>query len=195
MFIPEAKPINSSMIDGKGKQSLTLSEVAQGLTRTEFWNMDMFYISASLVTPYSIELSEKEKGQKNLDSNEQIERNIKKEKSKFTDLKTCFVVGFMVPGSAEAAQFKNWVFKVKMSDNQIHELKYLPTEQYPDIGKPSPVQALSWMNGGYVCSQKPLLLVNNFELHSIPQLIYGELGGPRVLKWEVDGARKESIKD
>ena len=184
MFVPASKPISKSMLDGKGAQKLTSTELSQSLSRIEWWSMDMFFIASSLITPYSIEISEKEKGIKNLESEDKIKENIKREQDLYTKSKTCFSVGFQVPGGVEPARLKNWVFKVKTSDNKLFELFYMPSEKYPDDPKPSPVQAYSWVNGGYLCSKEIIPIKGNFEFHAIPQMIHGELGEARVLKWQ-----------
>jgi hypothetical protein len=195
MFVPTPKPVNTSMIDGKGAPKMSSTELSQNLSRMEWWSMDMFFIISSLITPYSIEVAETEKGVKNMDNEQKIKENINREQGILTKSKTCFSVGLQVPGGVEAAKLKNWVFKVKTSDNKLYELFYMPSERYPDEPKVSPSQAYAWLNGGYVCSKDLIPIKNNFEFHAIPQLIHGDLGAARVLRWEVIGETKKSASN
>ncbi len=181
---PSSRIVNKQILSG-AESSMSANKLEDTLT-TGINNVSAGYSAeATLITDSLITAQESERGKKNLDTTESINKKIKTNQELFTKNQTCFSVNIHTY-SLEAAKFSNWVAKVKIGD-KILEYQFANTKGVYSVPSTySDMNGRNWHNSSYLCGQK-LSLGENITLVLIPQFRSDLKGEEKAeLKWNVE---------
>lgn len=179
---PKSKHSKAVFLSNEKQAGAKSADIQNDISRAGYNGMLGDSISAFPITGAYIEASEDEKGKKNLDSNDVIQKKIIESKKLFTDNKTCFLVRVVSMGSIERAQFKNWRAKIEQPAGNLQELEFSNTAGLSSVPEVlmTTTSTSSWVNSSFVCAKKPIDLSKEFSVYFIQQLTNDE---PIKLVW------------
>ena len=127
-----------------------------------------------------------EKGKMNMESDQKIQSEIKKDVDALIKGQTCFMFSVHTY-SIHRAMFKNWVAKVKDFSNILKEIEFFNrsgVESVPSTGKD--INGRDWHNSSIGCTKNKIDTTKPFTLFLIPQIKNNaNEDETTVLTWEI----------
>lgn len=168
---PAKKASDAALFSGT-TSNLSAEKIEKELTRSDslygFWQVEAYPFTRIL-----IEKTERELGEKNLDTNEKTEAEIRSSSSALVDNASCFLITVQTSQTIETAQFKNWRAKFEDANKQLYEVEFSKKQRYGALDVPEVFRENSsnmhWTNSSVGCTKGKQDFSKGFTLHLIPQ--------------------------